>query len=170
MYQSLAGDSIIPDDLLWKDTPENKLNDYEYLLEVIDWDINVDPDFKAKHFMKPIPVKDKEEMKSLGYIENWICYKSDDLSAKELTVLPGETVVIKDQAAYGMILMQGHGKMGEWDMESLALIRFGQLTNDEFFVSEQAAKEGVKITNHSKLDSLIMLKHFGPRNPELVIN
>ncbi len=167
MYQSLAGDSIIPYELLWKDAPEKKIEDYEYLLEVIDWEVNVDPDFKVKHFMRPIHVKDEEEMKSQGYIENWICYKSDELSAKELTILPGETVVIKDLAAYGMILMQGHGKMGEWDMETLALIRFGQLTNDEFFVSEQAAKEGVKIINHSKSEPLVMLKHFGPGNPEL---
>jgi hypothetical protein len=29
--------------------------------------------------------------------------------------------------------------MGVWDIETPALIRYGQLTNDEFFVSEKAA-------------------------------
>ena len=78
-------------------------------------------------------------------------------------------VVIRDAAAYGMILMQGHGKMGVWDIDTPALIRYGQLTFDEFFVSEDAAKAGVKITNPSATDPLVMLKHFGPENPDLVL-
>ncbi len=49
-------------------------------------------------------------------------------------------MVIKDSAAYGLITLQGHGKIGAWDIESPALIRYGQLTQDEFFVTEQAAR------------------------------
>jgi len=41
------------------------------------------------------------------------------------------------------------------------------LTNDEFFVTEKAANEGVQITNHSTTDPIVMLKHFGPSNPDL---
>lgn len=66
-----------------------------------------------------------------------------------------------------MIMMQGHGRMGVWDIETPALIRFGQLTQDEFVVSEQAAVEGVLITNSSKTDPIVMLKHFGPENTSL---
>ena len=83
--------------------------------------------------------------------------------------MPGASVTIRDAAAYGMILMQGHGRMGVWEIDTPALIRFGQLTYDEFFVSEQAARDGVKITNPSLSDPLVMLKHFGPLNPDLVI-
>jgi hypothetical protein len=117
--------------------------------------------------MRPKPVKAVDEMQAAGYIENWICYKSDAYSAKELTVMPGTTVTIKDSAAYGIIMMQGHGKMGVWDIETPALIRYGQLTSDEFFITESAAKEGVQITNLSKNDPIVMLKHFGPNNPDL---
>ena len=53
-------------------------------------------------------------------------------------------------------------------VETPALIRYGQLTNDEFFVSEKAAMEGVKIVNSSSTDPIVMLKHFGPENPDLV--
>jgi hypothetical protein len=49
------------------------------------------------------------------------------------------------------------------------LIRFGQLTRDEFFVSEAAALDGVVIHNPSLSDPIVMLKHFGPNNPELTI-
>jgi hypothetical protein len=167
MYQSLVGDAIIPEELLWKNTPEDKIGDFEHLLNVLDWDLNVDPNFVQNRFMKPIPVKPVDEMNALGYQENWICYRSDDFSATELTILPGRTVVIKDAAAYGMIMMQGHGRMGVWDADTPSIIRFGQLTSDEFFVSEKAATEGVKIVNLSATDPIVMLKHFGPQNPDL---
>ncbi|MEX0929430.1 MAG: hypothetical protein WD266_12085 [Balneolales bacterium] len=167
MYQSLVGDSIVPEELLWKDTPKDRVGDFEFLIELLDWDLNVDPNQQKNRFMNPRPVRPLEEMKGEGYIENWICYKSKDFSAKELTVLPGATVTIRDAGAYGMIMMQGHGKMGAWDIETPSLIRFGQLTNDEYFVSEKAAVEGVRIINNSLTDPIVMLKHFGPDNPDL---
>ncbi len=166
MYQSLAGNTIVSETLLWKDTPKEKVGDYNHLLEVIDWNLNVDPDFVKNRFMRPMPVRPLHEMKQSGYMENWICYKSNAFSAKELTILPGAEVVIKDEAAYGMIMMQGHGTMGVWDIETPSMIRYGELTHDEYFVSEQAAFEGVQIINQSKTDPIIMLKHFGPENPE----
>ena len=169
MYQSLTGDQIVPTELLWKDTPKDRLNDIDYLMEVIDWEKNIDPDFASHRFMRPKPVRPVEEMKAEGYIENWICYKSQAFSAKELTVLPGCTVNVKDSAAYGLILMQGHGSMGVWPIETPVMIRFGQLTYDEFFVSESAARQGLRIQNSSKADPLVMLKHYGPGNPELVV-
>ena len=43
-----------------------------------------------------------------------------------------------------------------------------QLTNDEFFISESTARQGVTITNPSETDPIVILKHFGPENPELV--
>lgn len=169
MYQSLVGDAIVEEELLWKDTPEDRVGDYDFLIEVLDWELNVDGNLQEKCFMEPMPVEPVERMKAEGYIEKWICYKSEAFSAKELTVLPGQTVTVKDHAAYGMIMMQGHGTMGEWKIETPSLIRFGQLTHDEYFVSEQAASEGVEIVNHSASDPIVMLKHFGPANPDLTL-
>ena len=167
MFQSLAGNQIISEDLLWKNTPPEKTGDYDFQMSLIDWELNVDSDFRAKHFMKPRPMKNLEEMKAAGYIENWICYKSKAFSAKELTVLPGKSATINDNAAYGLIMVEGHGTMNEWKIETPTLIRYGQLTNDEFFVSESAAKAGVLIKNLSDTEPLVMLKHFGPENPDL---
>ena len=167
MYQSLVNEAIVPEELLWNGTPKDRIGDFDLLLEVLDWELNVDPNMMANRFMQPTPVKPAAEMKSEGYIENWICYKSHDFSAKELTVAPGATVTIKDGAAYGIIVMQGHGKMGAWRIETPSLIRYGQLTNDEFFISEKAAVQGVKIENPSDTDPIVILKHFGPDNPDL---
>jgi hypothetical protein len=167
MYQSLVGDQIIPEELLWKNTPAAKIGDYDYLLDVLDWEKNADPNFVANHFMRPRPVKPENEMVKAGYHEKWICYRSKAFSAKELTVFPDKTITIADQAAYGLIVLQGHGKMAGWDIESPALIRFGQLTNDEFFVSAPAARTGVMIRNLSTTDPIVILKHFGPDNPDM---
>jgi len=171
MYQSvLLNGQIVGKDLLWKNSPAEVVEkeDYNYLLEVIDWDKNVDPDFHRNRIMRPRPVKPVEEMKAEGYVEEWICYKCPEVSAKRLTVLPGKTVTIKDAAPYGLICLQGHGSFGQWQIESPASIRYGELTNDEFFVSEKAAKEGVVITNPSTTDPIVILKHFSD-NPDLVI-
>ena len=169
MYQSvLFADHVTPEDLLWKDTPEDKIGDFDHLVDVVDWDLNVDPQFHEHRFMAPKPVRPVEEMEKEGYIEEWICYKCKLACAKRLTVLPGATVTIVDNAPYGMIMLQGHGTMGKWDIETPTQIRYGQLTNDEYFVTEAAAKKGVVITNTSKSDPIVMLKHFS-ENPDLVI-
>ncbi len=167
MYQSLVNHVIIPEELLWVNTPEDRMGDHDYLMEVIDWEANVNPNFVDDHFMEPKPLHSEEEAEALGYVDKWICYRNEAYSAKELTVLPGRTVTIKDAACYGMIMMQGHGTMGTWDIETPTMIRFGQQTNDEYFVSESAAQEGLTITNQSSTDPIVMLKHFGPSNPDL---
>ncbi|MHA8074774.1 class I mannose-6-phosphate isomerase [Aquirufa sp. HETE-40SA] len=167
MYQSLVNEAVIPEELLWNGTPKKDIGNYDQLMEVIDWELNTNPNLLETRFMQPIPVRDEAEMAAAGYSEKWVCYRSDAFSAKELTVFPGQTVTITDAAAYGLIMMQGHGKMGVWNIETPAMIRYGQLTNDEFFVTEAAAKSGVQITNYSSTDPIVMLKHFGPANPDL---
>ena len=124
-------------------------------MDVIDWEANVDVHFKKNRFMPPVVARESEQ-----YKEEWICYKCDKVSAKRLTVYPGQTVTISDGAAYGFILIEGRGKFGKWDIETPTLIRYGELTNDEFFVTETAAKKGVTITNTSKTENIVMLKHF----------
>ncbi|HZH61876.1 MAG TPA: hypothetical protein VEY70_20350 [Metabacillus sp.] len=161
MYQSvLHGEHAVPEELLWKDTPEEEVGNYDYLMSIIDWEKNTDPDFYKNYFMAPKPVRPLEEMQAEGYVEEWICYKSNVVSAKRLTVFPGQTVTITDSAAYGFYMLQGHGKFGVWDIETPSMIRYGQLTNDEFFVTEPAAKTGVTVTNHSTTEPIVLLKHY----------
>lgn len=169
MYQSvLFGHHTVTEDLLWKNTPKEEIGNFDYLVDVINWKKNVDPEFHSHRFMAPKPVLPVKEMEKNGYIEEWICYKCPTVCAKRLTILPGAAVTIHDSAAYGFITIQGHGKCGVWDIESPAMIRFGQLTNDEFFVSAEAAQEGVTFVNPPNSDPIVILKHFS-ENPDLVI-
>jgi len=41
------------------------------------------------------------------------------------------------------------------------MIRYRDLTYDELFVSREAARNGVAITNNGR-ENLVILKHFGP--------
>jgi len=101
-------------------------------------------------------------MRAQGYEEYDVVYKSPFFSAKELTILPGRSAVVRDIGAYGAIVIQGKGTLGELTVESPAMIRFGQMTEDEVFVTAEAAAAGVKLTNTSDADPLVLLKHFGP--------
>jgi hypothetical protein len=94
--------------------------------------------------------------------QNWIVYDNEHYSAKELTVFPGYSVRIKDTEAYGFILVQGRGTIEGNEMESPNMIRFGELTSDEFFVTKARANDGALIVNTSRTENLVMLKHFGP--------
>jgi len=167
MYQSLVDNAVIPEENLWHNSPEEKHGDYDYLIELLDWEMNVDPNFVQNRFMRPIAVQSEAEAAELGYCSKWICYKSPAVSATELTVAPGRSVVVKDAAAYGFIMMQGHGTINGLPIETPVLIRYGQLTNDEYFVSEAAAVRGVEIVNQSSTEPIVMLKHYGPGNPDM---
>jgi hypothetical protein len=167
MYQSvLYYEHCVPEELLWKDCPSDEKGNFDYLLSVINWELNTDPDFHKNRYMIPKPVKDIEEMTRDGYREEWICYKCEKVSAKRLTVFPGKTVKIKDNAPYGLICIQGNGLFGGQKLETPARIHYGQLTNDEYFVSQEAAAGGVVIQNLSDKESIVMLKHFS-ENPDL---
>jgi len=40
------------------------------------------------------------------------------------------------------------------------------MTEDELFVTEIAARAGVRIENGSETEPLVILKHFGPGSPD----
>jgi hypothetical protein len=166
MFQSEVEGRIIDWSLLTKDVPEDRHRDLDYIIGMLDWDANVNPEFARSNRVFPTPVGPTAETEADGYREQWVCYGTGYYSAKELTVLPGRTATIRDAAAYGLILTQGHGRFGSHSVATPSMIRFGQMTEDELFVTKDAAQAGVRIENTSATDPLVILKHFGPGNPE----
>src|SRR4051794_24390799 len=149
MFQSMVEGRAVPWDLLVKDVPVEHHHDLEYLLDMLDWEANTDPEFYEHRYFDPKPVCGVKDMAEKGYCENWVVYSTGYYSAKELTVFPGRTVTIQDAAAYGTILVQGWGQFGKHRAEPPALIRFGEMTQDEFFVTADSARQGVTIKNES---------------------
>ncbi len=162
MYQSMVEGRAVPWDLLVKDMPVGKHKDLDYIVNQLDWEGNVDPLFKENHFLSPIPDGDTV---TEGFVDKWIVYgkvKGRELfSAKELTVLPGAKVVIRDKGAYGLVAVQGNGKIGIHPLRTPAMIGFNQLTEDEYFVSHHAATNGVVFENHG-VEPLVTLRYYGP--------
>jgi hypothetical protein len=149
-----------------KDVPPEYHHDLDYLIGMLDWEANVDPAFVEHRLFHPKPARPEKEMADAGYSEKWVVYSTSHYSAKELTVFPGRSAVIRDAAAYGAIVVEGWGAVGKLDVETPSLIRYGQMTKDEFFVTAAAAQRGITITNRSDKEDLVMLKHFGPGNPD----
>jgi len=171
MFQSLVDGRPVPWELVIKDVPPEHHHDLDYIVGMLDWEANVDPTFKASHFVEPRPVTTAEGrmdqfLQDSGHMEKWVSYASPHFSAKELTVLPGRTALVRDSEAYGAIVVQGYGRVGKLPVETPGLIRFGQLTRDELFVTASAAQAGVAIQNLSDREDLVVLKHFGPGNPD----
>lgn len=168
MFQSEVEGRIVDWSLLTKDVRPEFSKNIDYLVSMLDWDANVNPEFAKSNKTLPRLVGAEQEMADAGYREVWVTYGTPHYSAKELTVAPNRRVVIKDAAAYGVIVTQGHGSFGGLTISTPSMIRFGQMTEDELFVTADAAKQGVVIENTSSSDPLVLLKHFGPGNPDAV--
>ena len=168
MYQSMVEGRYVPWDLLVKDMPKEKHQDLDWIVDQIDWPANTDPNFKDHHYLEPIPVADTA---SEGYIDKWVVYGKINgrqyFTAKELTVFPGAKCTIKDNGSYGLICVQGKGRINGQPLNSPTLIRFHELTEDEYFVVEEAARNGITFENLSTTEPLVCLRYFGPDvNPD----
>ncbi|MDQ0361467.1 hypothetical protein [Breznakia pachnodae] len=140
--------------------PEDCDDEVEYVLNAIDWEKNYDEGFKEKYFRPPVELPKIQE----GLTEKWICYGNDYMNAKEVTLQPKTKVILNDEAAYGAVLVQGFGTFGSFNAEAVNMMRVGDQTNDEYFVSKDKAKKGVLIVNNSNVEPMVILQHFGPDN------
>ena len=163
MFQSMVDERPVKRELLVQDVPREKYDDLEFLADMVDWPRNTDSNFKNNHYIEPILALNSA---SEGFVDKWVVYGTINgqqrFSAKELTVAPGARCTIRDGGAYGLILTQGHGVIGKVKVSCPSQIRFGQMTEDELFVSYEAATAGVTFENHSKTDPLVTLRYFGP--------
>ncbi|MFO0968517.1 MAG: hypothetical protein U0793_23415 [Gemmataceae bacterium] len=162
MYQSMVEGRAVPWELLVKDVPKEHHHNLDYLIDQLDWAGNVDPSFKDNHYLEPMVAAGGPDQ---GYTDRWIVYGKvggeELFSAKELTVMPGAKVTIKDSGAYGLIAVQGSGWIGKHRLQTPAMIRFGELTDDEYFISYSAARNGVVFDNTGS-EPLVTLRYFGP--------
>ncbi len=162
MYQSLVEGRVVPWSLLVKDMPQDKHQDLDFIVGQLDWEKNVDTHFKESNYLEPII---DTERSGAGYTDRWIVYGRVDgrqlFSAKELTIEPGAKCTLQDPSSTSWITVQGKGQMGSLNLQTPAMIRFGQNTEDEVFISHEAATAGVEITNTGS-EPLVGLRYFGP--------
>ena len=165
MYQNLVEGREVPRSLLVKDMPSDRHDDVEFILDQLDWDRNLDPNFKDRHYIEPI-VDTRDD----AHADRWIVYGTVDgrqrFSAKELTVRPGCSTTIVDRGASSITVVQGSGRLNGLVLDCPKLIRFHELTRDEVFVTDPAARAGLTFENTSDTEDLVVLRYFGPEvNP-----
>jgi hypothetical protein len=163
VHENVVAGEVYPYEFLVENCPDEKKRDIDYVMSLLDWEKNVDPHYKRTYFRPPLPCPTADER----VVERWITYGNDYFGAKELTIAPGQHVVVQDKVAFGCIMIQGHGRFGSYEAEAATMLRFGQRSADEYFVSEQAAREGLAITNASRCEPIVILKHFGPNHPDM---
>jgi hypothetical protein len=168
MFQSIVEGRYVPWSLLVKDVPPDKHQDLDFIIEQLDWEKNVDTHFKEHNYLEPIVAAS-----GTGWTDRWIVYGRVDgaqlFSAKELTVEPGARCTLKDPGASGWITVQGKGRIGKLNLQTPAMIRFGQETEDEVFITHEAATRGVEIENTGS-EPLVSLRYFGPDTFDKVPN
>jgi hypothetical protein len=162
MFQSLVEGREVPWSLLVKDVPKDKHQDLDFIIEQLDWEKNVDTHFKEHNYLEPIVDKARSGQ---GYTDRWIVYGTVDgaqlFSAKELTLEPGAKCKLQDPGASGWITVQGRGRIGKLPLQTPAMIHFGEATEDEVFITHEAATKGVEIENTGS-EPLVSLRYFGP--------
>jgi hypothetical protein len=162
MFQSLVEGREVPWSLLVKDMPPEKHRDLDFIVSELDWERNVDTHFKEHNYLEPIV---DAERSGKGYTDRWITYGTIDgrqlFSAKELTLESGAKCKLQDAGASGWITVQGRGRIGRLDIQTPVMIRFGATTEDEVFISHEAAARGIEVENTGS-EPLVGLRYFGP--------
>lgn len=154
VFENVADEETFDYSFLAENCPEDKQLDLDYIMSLLDWDKNVDPHYRDHYFRPPVVLRETED-----YVEKEVVYGNDYLYAKELTIYPGKEITIQDPTSYGVILTQGYGMLGQHHCAAASMLRFGQFSEDEFFISGDAAEKGVVIKNLSAYEPLVMLKH-----------
>lgn len=162
MYQARTTDGWLDRDvLLFRDVPDDKKGDFDYMVDLLDWETNLDPDFARKNHLLPVcdGVRSGPEVH-----RNWVVYGKiggkELFSAAETTLQPGCKVTLSDKGASGILFMTGHGSIGGHRVEVPTMMRYYEIVWDEFFISARAAN-GVEIVNEGK-SPMVYLQYYGP--------
>jgi hypothetical protein len=146
--------------------PKEKHRDLDFIVGQLDWDKNVDTHFKEHNYLEPIVDRARS---GDGFTDRWIVYGTIDgqqlFSAKELTLEPGAKCKLQDPGASGWITVQGSGRIGRLNLQTPAMIHFGEETEDEVFITAEAAATGVEVENTGS-EPLVGLRYFGPDTHE----
>ncbi len=162
IMENVTMGEVNPHNLLTDCAPEEEKDDLDAIFSQIDWEESTRPDYKEVYFRAP-----KVRSESSEAVEKWVAYANEWVAAKEVTVLPGQSYVLTDAACYCAVISQGHGTFGKFECQAPELVRYEDLTADEFFVSEAAAIKGIRITNGSSYEPLVILQNFANNNPDV---
>lgn len=154
MLQGVTEGRRISKELMFHDVrPEDRARFGErFVLELIDWETNADPEFYEHRHLSPLPTASSE---TVGQ-ESWIFYNTTKFAGKRLVVGPSSSYGSTDPGVYSLLVLSGSGFIGGHRVEG------GVPELDELLVADAAATSGVEIVNDDPTRELVILKFFGP--------
>ena len=150
-----------------KDMPKEKHKDMDFIVEQLDWEANVDPHFKHNHYLEPIPTAARARTAT------WTSGSSTARSTASSSSPPRNSPSTPAKRPRSRTTAPTASSASRAAARSTAalnspkMIRFYELTEDEYFFTEAAAKSGVTFENTSNTEPLVILRYFGPEaNPD----
>ncbi|HSD64362.1 MAG TPA: hypothetical protein VLB50_11205 [Ignavibacteriaceae bacterium] len=165
MMQAKVGNTLVSKELLWKDVRKEDREKYgeKIILKMINWKTSGDPEFYANRHTPPVLIK---ETKTQSGEEHWIFYNTKKFNGKKLIVHPGGKFLSKDNGVYNILVWQGKGNYGGFEIASRNSSA-GKFDLDELIICHDRAVSGIEVVNDSTED-LIIYKFFGPDiNPDV---
>jgi hypothetical protein len=179
--ESRVNDMVMPSDLLDRDIPV-KVNENgeeevcRYVLSMLRCRNSGNGDsLRREYFRPPVQIFTDE-----GGSQSWLIYRAgrasepsnpDLYSAKRTVVQPGRSLSLQERAAFGAIVLSGHGHMGLPGQQPVALESASMfptrdaIGGDEVFVAAGAAA-GFQVSCES-MEALHLYQHFASdSNPE----
>jgi hypothetical protein len=153
--ESRVNDMVMPPDLIDRDIPVKIAKEgmeavCRYILSMIRCRHSGNGDnFRREYFRPPVPIHLEE-----GSGQSWVIYRTgragavpnpDLYSAKKTFVASGRTLELQENAAFGAVVLSGHGRVGVPGKQELAVESASMFPTrdapggDEFFVAAGAA-------------------------------
>ena len=92
VQENIAAGEVYPYEFLVGNVPDDGKRYIDYVMSLMDWDKNIDPDYRTHYFRPPVPCSTRDD----GFRESWVVYANPYVAAKELTVLPGRSVTVRN--------------------------------------------------------------------------
>jgi hypothetical protein len=166
MFQSLVDGRVVSCDLLVKDVPKDKHQDLDYISGCWIGTRTSTPTSAATPRYSRIRYVRSRRARPMGTASSGCATALSGSRRKNSPYCRSEPSRSRTLVAYGLIVAQGEGVFGGHRVNAPTMIRFGEMTQDELFVMADAARAGVRIDNQGTSDPLVILKHFGPGNPD----
>jgi hypothetical protein len=179
--ESRVNDMVMPPDLIDRDIPVKIVKEgmeavCRYILSMIRCRHSGNTDnFRREYFRPPVPISREEEAG-----QSWVVYRTgkadtpqnpDLYSAKKTFVSSGRTLELRENAAFGAVVLSGHGQVGVPGRQALAIESASMFPTrdapggDEFFVAAGAATR-LRLECGS-VEALHVYQHFASNsNPE----
>lgn len=120
------------------------------ILDWIDWELNLMPDFHSAYRTPPVVFYDQD-----GVEEAWIFYGGTKFNGKRLRLAPGASITSIENGFYSVFVWAGSGSVGG------VAFTGGQIGSDEFLVCHDRATAGVEFVN-TGTERVELIKFFGP--------